>query len=124
MSVFLLVNSTFTKLNSFFSVLFIENLKPAYKKINNELNYSFKHSWLYFIHILNQLFWIKNNLSLSVLDEIKLEIKRVFDRHRYFFKKHVYTINHKRIALNYFYFSMWTGLSGAALATMIRLEMA
>ncbi len=118
------VNTTFAKLNSFFAVLYTENFKPVYKKINNELSYSFKHSWLYFIYILNQLFWIKNNLSLSVLDEIKLEIKRVFDRHRYFFKKHVYTINHKRIALNYFYFSMWTGLSGAALATMIRLEMA
>lgn len=39
-------------------------------------------------------------------------------------KKYVYTINHKRIALNYLYFSMWTGLSGAALATMIRLELA
>jgi len=39
-------------------------------------------------------------------------------------KKYFYTINHKRIALNYFYFSLWTGLSGAALATMIRLELA
>jgi len=39
-------------------------------------------------------------------------------------KKYVYTINHKRIAINYLFFSFWTGLSGAALATMIRLEMA
>lgn len=46
------------------------------------------------------------------------------DRRKYLLKKYVYTINHKRIAINYFYFSMWTGLSGAALATMIRLEMA
>jgi len=38
-------------------------------------------------------------------------------------KKYVYTINHKRIAINYLFFSMWTGLSGAALATMIRLEL-
>ncbi len=36
----------------------------------------------------------------------------------------MYTINHKRIALNYFFFSFWSGLSGAALATMIRLELA
>lgn len=43
---------------------------------------------------------------------------------KFFFKKYVYTINHKRIAINYLFFSMWTGLSGAALATMIRLEMA
>lgn len=57
-----------------------------------------------------------------------LRFKRFFtqfnDLRKYFMKKYVYTINHKRIALNYLYFSMWTGLSGAALATMIRLELA
>lgn len=57
-----------------------------------------------------------------------LRFKRFFtqfnDLRKYFFKKYVYTINHKRIALNYLYFSMWSGLSGAALATMIRLELA
>jgi heme/copper-type cytochrome/quinol oxidase subunit 1 len=46
------------------------------------------------------------------------------DSRKYLLKKYFYTINHKRIALNYFYFSLWTGLSGAALATMIRLELA
>jgi len=46
------------------------------------------------------------------------------DRRKYILKKYIYTINHKRIAINYFYFSMWTGLSGASLATMIRLELA
>ena len=45
------------------------------------------------------------------------------DFRKYIFKKYIYTINHKRIAINYFFFSMWTGLSGAALATMIRLEL-
>jgi heme/copper-type cytochrome/quinol oxidase subunit 1 len=39
-------------------------------------------------------------------------------------KKYFYTINHKRLGLNYFYFSFLTGLSGALLATAIRLEMA
>lgn len=67
---------------------------------------------------------MRSNFSVAVVYELRWELKRAFDRYRYFFKKHVYTINHKRIALNYFYFSMWTGLSGAALATMIRLEMA
>ena len=51
-------------------------------------------------------------------------ISRLNDTRKYFLKKHAYTINHKRIAINYLYFSMWTGLSGAILATMIRLEMA
>jgi heme/copper-type cytochrome/quinol oxidase subunit 1 len=36
---------------------------------------------------------------------------------KFFFKKYFYTINHKRLGL-------WTGCSGALLATMIRLEMA
>lgn len=39
-------------------------------------------------------------------------------------KKYLYTINHKRLGLNYFYFSLITGMSGAVLATAIRLEMA
>lgn len=39
-------------------------------------------------------------------------------------KRYVYTINHKQIAINYLYFSMFTGLSGAALATFMRLELA
>ena len=46
------------------------------------------------------------------------------DFRKYFLKKYCYTINHKRIAINYFIFSMWSSLSGAALATMIRLELA
>lgn len=43
---------------------------------------------------------------------------------RYIIKKYCYTINHKRLGLNYFYFSLVTGMSGAVLATAIRLEMA
>lgn len=54
----------------------------------------------------------------------KSYFNRFNDLRKYFLKKYVYTINHKRIALNYFYFSMCTGISGAALATMIRLELA
>lgn len=61
-----------------------------------------------------------SNLLVSTL----LVLARVSDARKYFLKKHAYTINHKRIAINYLYFSMWTGLSGAVLATMIRLEMA
>lgn len=55
---------------------------------------------------------------------LKIFFNRINDRRKFLLKKYVYTINHKRIAINYFFFSMWTGLSGAALATMIRLELA
>lgn len=57
-------------------------------------------------------------------EKIKESIRQLNDSRKYLLKKYFYTINHKRIALNYFYFSLWTGLSGAALATMIRLELA
>lgn len=43
---------------------------------------------------------------------------------KYLSKKYIYTINHKRLGLNYFYFSLVTGMSGTLLATAIRLEMA
>jgi heme/copper-type cytochrome/quinol oxidase subunit 1 len=66
----------------------------------------------------------KDFSSFLFFTRFKLYLNRFNDLRKYFLKKYVYTINHKRIALNYFYFSMCTGLSGAALATMIRLELA
>lgn len=36
----------------------------------------------------------------------------------------IYTTNHKRIAINYFFFTLFSGTCGMALATIIRLEMA
>lgn len=62
--------------------------------------------------------------NLFFLKRFKVFLNHLNDLRKYFLKKHIYTINHKRIALNYFYFSMWTGMSGSALATMIRLELA
>lgn len=50
--------------------------------------------------------------------------KKLEDYRLYFFKKYIYTINHKRIALNYLYFCAWSSLSGLSLATMIRWELA
>lgn len=51
------------------------------------------------------------------------KIKNFTDLMSYFNKKYIYTINHKRIALNYLYFSMLSGFSGMSLATMIRVEL-
>merc|ERR1711976_92353 len=51
-------------------------------------------------------------------------LKKIEDKRKYFFKKYVHTINHKRIALNYLYFTVISALSGASLATMIRGELA
>jgi len=44
----------------------------------------------------------KNSFS----NKFKLYLLKFNDLRKYFLKKHIYTINHKRIALNYFYFSM------------------
>jgi len=51
---------------------------------------------------------------------VKSYINSSLDFLKYVAKKYVYTINHKRIAINYLVFCMWSGLSGATLATMIR----
>jgi len=59
-----------------------------------------------------------------IYDKLKVLFNQFNDRRKYILKKYVYTINHKRIAINYLFFSMWTGCSGAALATMIRMELA
>ena len=74
-------------------------------------------------------FFISGFINFMVKPKLFLEYFRVLftqlnDRRKYILKKYVYTINHKRIAINYFIFSMWTALSGAALATMIRMELA
>ena len=41
----------------------------------------------------------------------------------YICKKYAFTINHKRIALNYFVFCLVSGISGTTLATLIRTEL-
>jgi heme/copper-type cytochrome/quinol oxidase subunit 1 len=61
---------------------------------------------------------------ISFFDNLKKKITYVNDLRKYLLKKYCYPVNHKRLGLNYFYFSLWTALSGSLLATMIRLEMA
>ena len=66
--------------------------------------------------ILNYVYVLYYNIKVVYLKSINFLV--------YFNKKYLYTINHKRIALNYLYFTLWTSLSGTTLATMIRLELA
>lgn len=67
-----------------------------------------------------------NTVSLvsSVLTFLQKKTFFLVDLWRYVFKKYVYTINHKRLAINYLIVSVWTGLSGTTLATLIRWELA
>lgn len=93
-------------------------------KVVNIFNFFFKN----FIKISDIQFFfsgVQNDFTnFLFFERFKIYLNRFNDLRKYALKKYVYTINHKRIALNYLYFSMITGLSGAALATMIRLELA
>ena len=87
-----------------------------------------------------ETFWLKCKTSIDKIKKFKIKSMRQFllnvthtiklyltyfnDLRKYLMKKYCYTVNHKRLGLNYFYFSLWTALSGALLASMIRLEMA
>ena len=69
--------------------------------------------------VINFIFKLVSNISFFI-EKIVVFI----NSRKFFLKKYFYTINHKKLGLYYFYFSLWTGCSGALLATMIRLEMA
>jgi len=79
-----------------------------------------------------KLFSVENKLKfLSNLLKVQKSFRELLailaflnNNRKVFLKRYVYTINHKQIAINYLYFSMFTGLSGAGLATFIRLELA
>ena len=91
-------------------------------RIIQNIIFDLKSIWLDLNYIINgfTISFKKFNFTIS----LRKYLTRLNNLRKYIFKKYIYTINHKRIAINYFFFSMWTGLSGAALATMIRLELA
>jgi len=85
--------------------------------------------------LFNRLFNNEHYTPLTALNNLLIALKTVFFKNKdkilvyinarkFLLKKYFYTINHKKLGLYYFYFSLWTGCSGALLATMIRLEMA
>ena len=122
----LIINFTFRSLLKsikwFFNVLFTKALSPKWwysiieEIIVGSMEYNFK------------LRFPKKKRKEDTIKASKIDWRKytrcINDTRVYILKKYIYTINHKRIGLNYLYFSMMTGLSGAALATMIRLELA
>jgi hypothetical protein len=77
--------------------------------------------------VVSKISKIYNNTILNITNTLNKKIQSViilFNSRKFILKKYFYTINHKKLGLYYFYFSLWTGCSGALLATMIRLEMA
>lgn len=79
--------------------------------------------YLNIIHSTQNAYILSRDFVVFKLN-CKLRIAYINDLRKYLLKKYCYTVNHKRLGLNYFYFSLWTALSGSLLATMIRLEMA
>ena len=67
---------------------------------------------------------INTNSFNLIIKYFTNKLNYVCDLWKYIFKKYVYTINHKRLAINYLIVSIWTGLSGTTLATLIRWELA
>ena len=73
----------------------------------------------------------KNNLKLTLtnvtnhlLDLIDCFCQNVIIGKKFITKKWLYTINHKKLGLLYFYYSLVTAIFGSYLATCIRLETA
>ena len=99
-------------------------------------------SFNYKTEIMYILTFVKNNfISHKFLFKLKSKKSRVFNfstflkslfniffwakiRILYFTNNWIYTTNHKRIAVNYFWFVILSGIVGMVLATLIRLEFA
>jgi len=77
----------------------------------------------FFLKIFGWIKSVKHNVNIYNAS-FRLSLNNFFSYKKHFIKKYLYTINHKKIALNYFYFCLWSGLSGALLALFIRLELA
>lgn len=75
--------------------------------------------------IVEMFFIIKEKLNAQFfLQTITMYTTYFNDFWKYVLKKYIYTINHKRIAINYLIFCLVSGMAGTLLATMIRIELA
>lgn len=73
-----------------------------------------------FFHYQNLIYHLKINKLIHNYKMISLIKTRLI----YYLNNWVYTTNHRRIAVNYFWFVTLAGIVGLVLATLIRLEMA
>lgn len=76
--------------------------------------------------LMSGVFSVKNTSRQFklYLNFLNYKINFLIDLWKYVLKKYIYTINHKRLAINYLVVSVWTGMAGTTLATMIRWELA
>lgn len=69
--------------------------------------------------------WENLSLNAQILNKnIHYKIIRVVWQLKYLINNWIYSTNHKRISINYFWFVLLAGIVGMVLATIIRIEMA
>lgn len=90
-----------------FILLFIKNnfFTNSFFFVKDKNLFSFFNFSNFYKYIFHTSFWLKIRIS-------------------YYVNNWIYTTNHKRIAVNYFWFVILSGIVGMVLATLIRLEFA
>lgn len=118
-TIFFLLNTRLTnKFNSLFSTHNV-NFNSSHETNNKSFHKSFEWS----INSSNKFNFIS---SYSINAYSLLYKLLIWNKARtiYIVNNWMYTTNHKRIAVNYFWFVIFAGICGTVLATIIRLEMA
>lgn len=102
----------------------------------NNRSFNYKNEFLYILtffknNFINHKFLFNLNLKKSSSFDFSTFLKSLFNiffwakiRVLYFTNNWIYTTNHKRIAVNYFWFVILSGIVGMVLATLMRLEFA
>jgi cytochrome c oxidase subunit 1 len=68
----------------------------------------------------NNISLLKNSIITNIFNKL---LTHLVDFQKYTFKKYFYTINHKRVAINYTIFCLVSSMAGTTLASMIRIEL-
>lgn len=94
----------------------------SFSSYNRPFEFSFLFKFFSKLHLFKSRL-----LSSLALDQSWAGLSHMFwlkTRVSYFMNNWIYTTNHKRIAVNYFWFVILSGIVGMVLATLIRLEFA
>lgn len=102
------------------------NIKKNVKKLQTTFFYNFKKvTQINKKYISHKFFVLKTEVeNFSFYNFRDILLTHIVSIREFITKKWFYTINHKKLGLSYFYYSLITALMGSYLATCIRLEMA
>lgn len=99
------------------------NIKNSFKKLHLIVTsvYIFSLIYYYFKYRIFKYNFFKTSKSLA---SFSFKCQKLVTHVKYFFNVWIYSTNHKRISINYFWFVLLAGVVGMVLATLIRAEMA